>query len=164
MSTNLPSSVIRRQAVVYVRQSSAAQVTHHLESQRRQFELVDLARSYGFGQVDVIDDDLGRSASGAVDRPGFEHRQHTWISPGESALGAREPCRTGHWLCAWRAWSPTGGGICRPGDHGGSPSFQYTLGSAEAVGFSYRRSAENKSQFCRKGSERGGSQGLQFVF
>ncbi|MFL7868698.1 MAG: recombinase family protein, partial [Anaerolineales bacterium] len=48
------------------------QVTQHLESQRRQFELVDLAQSYGFHQIDVIDDDLGRSACGAVARPGFD--------------------------------------------------------------------------------------------
>ncbi|MCP4449659.1 MAG: recombinase family protein [Myxococcales bacterium] len=30
-----------------------------------------LAREYGFRDVVVIDEDLGRSASGAVDRPGF---------------------------------------------------------------------------------------------
>jgi DNA invertase Pin-like site-specific DNA recombinase len=69
---DLPISILRRQAVVYVRQSSAAQMIYHRESQRRQFELVDLARGYGFHQIDVIDDDLGRSASGAVERPGFD--------------------------------------------------------------------------------------------
>jgi DNA invertase Pin-like site-specific DNA recombinase len=47
------------------------QVQENLESQRRQYELADLARSYGFRDVRVIDDDLGRSASGMVDRPGF---------------------------------------------------------------------------------------------
>src|SRR5437660_11700115 len=43
-----------------------------LESQRRQYQLVDVARRRGFTNVEIIDDDLGRSASGAVDRPGFD--------------------------------------------------------------------------------------------
>ena len=67
----LPSAVVRRRAIVYVRQSTSVQVQENLESQRRQYELADLARSYGFRDVVVIDDDLGISASGSVDRPGF---------------------------------------------------------------------------------------------
>ena len=42
------------------------------ESQRRQYELVETARGYGFKDVVVIDDDLGVSASGTTDRPGFQ--------------------------------------------------------------------------------------------
>lgn len=68
----LPVSILRRKAVVYVRQSSSQQVQQNLESQRRQYELVEVARQTGFADVEVIDDDLGRSASGAVARPGFE--------------------------------------------------------------------------------------------
>ncbi len=68
----LPTRVLRRKAVVYVRQSTPGQVQENLESQRRQYELVALAEQHGFGAVDVIDDDLGRSASGAVARPGFD--------------------------------------------------------------------------------------------
>ena len=68
----LPASVLRHKAVVYVRQSTPGQVQQNLESQRRQYELVALARRYGFDAVDVIDDDLGLSASGAVARPGFD--------------------------------------------------------------------------------------------
>lgn len=71
-SDALPACVLDRKAVVYVRQSTQAQVTTNLESQRRQYELVDVARARGFRQVEVIDDDLGRSASGTVARPGFE--------------------------------------------------------------------------------------------
>ena len=63
--------MLQRKAVVYVRQSTPQQVQANLESQRRQYELVDVARSRGFTNVEVIDDDLGRTASGAVDRPGF---------------------------------------------------------------------------------------------
>src|SRR3954466_2958340 len=78
----LPPAVLKRKAVVYVRQSTQAQVQIHLESQRRQYELVDEARRRGFRDVEVIDDDLGRSASGAVARPGFE-RLVAWLCAGE---------------------------------------------------------------------------------
>jgi len=68
----LPPALLQRSAVVYVRQSTQTQVLSNLESQRRQYDLVETARGYGFKTVDVIDDDLGRSASGCVERPGFE--------------------------------------------------------------------------------------------
>lgn len=78
----LPPAVLKRKAVVYVRQSTPAQVQIHRESQRRQYELVDEARRHGFRDVEVIDDDLGRSASGAVARPGFE-KLVAWLCAGE---------------------------------------------------------------------------------
>src|SRR5437879_13857387 len=68
----LPATVLQRKAVVYVRQSTPQQVQSNLESQRRQYQLVDVARRRGFTNVEIIDDDLGRSASGAVYPPGFE--------------------------------------------------------------------------------------------
>ena len=68
----LPAVVLHRKAVVYVRQSTPQQVQLNLESQRRQYELVELARRRGFTNIEVIDDDLGRTASGAVERPGFD--------------------------------------------------------------------------------------------
>ena len=37
-----------------------------------QYELVDVAQRQGFRSVEVIDDDLGRSASGMVAQPGFD--------------------------------------------------------------------------------------------
>jgi len=58
-----------RTAVVYVRQSTMAQVMGNLESQRRQYELAAAAKAAGFASVTVIDDDLGRSGSGSVERP-----------------------------------------------------------------------------------------------
>src|ERR1700738_5637592 len=68
----LPAVVLQRKAVVYVRQSTPQQVQLNLESQRRQYELVELARRRGFTNIEVIDDDPGRTASGAVERPGFD--------------------------------------------------------------------------------------------
>jgi DNA invertase Pin-like site-specific DNA recombinase len=78
----LPATVLKRKAVVYVRQSTQIQVQSNLESQRRQYELVAEARRRGFHDIEVIDDDLGRSASGMVARPGFE-RLVAWLCAGE---------------------------------------------------------------------------------
>ena len=52
-------------------QSTADQLVHNQESQRRQYGLADRARQLGWASVEVIDDDLGRSGGG-VSRPGFE--------------------------------------------------------------------------------------------
>lgn len=62
---------LARRACIYIRQSTPDQVRHNLESQRRQYGLVDRARALGWQDVDVIDDDLGISGSGTL-RPGFE--------------------------------------------------------------------------------------------
>ncbi len=62
---------LSRQACVYIRQSTPDQVQNNLESQRRQYALVERARQLGWEHVEVIDDDLGRSGSGTL-RPGFE--------------------------------------------------------------------------------------------
>ncbi len=62
---------LARRACVYIRQSTPDQVQNNLESQRRQYALVERARQLGWNDVEVIDDDLGRSGSG-THRPGFE--------------------------------------------------------------------------------------------
>ncbi len=68
----LPAAILKRKAVVYVRQSTQSQVLTNLEGQRRQYDLAEVARHHGFVAIEVIDDDLGRSASGTVARPGFD--------------------------------------------------------------------------------------------
>lgn len=68
----LAAERLLRKAIIYIRQSSPNQVLHHQESQRRQYGLVDRARELGFQQVTVIDEDLGRTGSGFVERPGFQ--------------------------------------------------------------------------------------------
>lgn len=77
-SEPIPPAILKRKAVVYVRQSSPSQVLINLESQRRQYNLVEVARQRGFRDVEVIDDDLGRSAGGTVARPGFD-RLVAWL-------------------------------------------------------------------------------------
>jgi excisionase family DNA binding protein len=70
MSKIMPEH-LARSAYVYVRQSTAYQVVNNLESQRRQYGLVERARQLGWDDVQVVDDDLGKSGGGTM-RPGFE--------------------------------------------------------------------------------------------
>ena len=72
MNPKITTEHLSRGAIVYVRQSSMGQVVEHTESQRRQYGLADSARSMGFASVTTIDQDLGRSGSGLVERPGFQ--------------------------------------------------------------------------------------------
>jgi DNA invertase Pin-like site-specific DNA recombinase len=72
MNPKLTTEHLGRSAIVYVRQSTMGQVLEHTESQRRQYALASSAKTMGFAAVTTIDDDLGRSGSGVVDRPGFQ--------------------------------------------------------------------------------------------
>jgi len=85
---------LARKAVVYLRQSSIAQVRHNLESTRLQYALKDTAKAYGFAQVEVIDVDLGMSAaSGAQTREGFKQLLAS-VALGEVGIVlSREPSR-----------------------------------------------------------------------
>src|SRR5437762_3258130 len=69
--TKITTEHLARSACVYIRQSTADQLAHNHESRRRQYGLVDRAKQLGWSNVDVIDDDLGRSGGG-IARPGFE--------------------------------------------------------------------------------------------
>ncbi|MGH3212822.1 MAG: recombinase family protein [Trebonia sp.] len=62
-----------RKALVYLRQSSMAQVRHHTESTRSQYALADKAAEMGWARrdIEVIDADLGISGKWGVAREGF---------------------------------------------------------------------------------------------
>ena len=62
---------LSRRACLYIRQSTPDQVQNNIESQRRQYALVDRARALGWEDIEIIDEDLGSSGSG-THRPGFE--------------------------------------------------------------------------------------------
>lgn len=74
MQTNpkITTNHLAKKAIVYVRQSSLKQVLHNQESQRLQYALVERARALGWHQIEVIDDDLGHSASAGTQRVGFK--------------------------------------------------------------------------------------------
>ena len=71
--SKITSDHLRRRAVVYVRQSSTTQVEHNRESTARQYQLADRAVALGWARdrVEVLDEDLGVSGSGLIDRTGF---------------------------------------------------------------------------------------------
>ena len=65
---------LARRAVVYIRQSTPAQVVSHQESLRLQYALGERARELGWraADVDVVDADLGLSGASAAGRDGFK--------------------------------------------------------------------------------------------
>ena len=84
-----PSAVhLRRDAYIYVRQSTLAQMTRNTESLHRQYDLPDRAKALGWAgnQIVVIDDDLGRSGSSAAGRAGSLSwsPMSAWAGPGSS--------------------------------------------------------------------------------
>jgi DNA invertase Pin-like site-specific DNA recombinase/uncharacterized protein YndB with AHSA1/START domain len=72
-ASKVTPSHMHRAAVIYVRQSSSAQVEHNRESTERQYALVHRAVDLGWQreQVSIIDEDLGLSGSGIAKRAGF---------------------------------------------------------------------------------------------
>jgi len=71
--SKISPSHLNRNAYIYIRQSTEHQVRENIESQQRQYELVDLAKQYNWNEnsIIVIDDDLGRSGSSTTGRTGF---------------------------------------------------------------------------------------------
>ena len=65
---------LKRNAYLYVRQSSIRQVVEHAESTKRQYALQQHAMALGWSveQIIVIDSDLGQSGASAADREGFQ--------------------------------------------------------------------------------------------
>src|ERR1700733_14590750 len=93
--TKITTEHLARSACVYVRQSTADQLAHNHESRRRQYGLVDRAKQLGWSNVDVIDDDLGRSGGG-IARPGFERLLATICDGRVGAVLAIEASRLAH--------------------------------------------------------------------
>lgn len=69
---NIKAHHLSRIAYVYVRQSTQYQVENNLESQKRQYQLVEKAKEMGFRDVKVIDEDLGVSGGRGSERSGFK--------------------------------------------------------------------------------------------
>jgi DNA invertase Pin-like site-specific DNA recombinase len=93
MSEKIKPQHLQRKAILYVRQSSVYQVTHNLESQKLQYAMQDRLRHLGWREIDVVDDDLGRSAAGTVTRAGFERMVAEVCLGKVGAVAAREVSR-----------------------------------------------------------------------
>lgn len=84
---------LQRKALLYVRQSSAHQVLHNRESGALQYAMRDRLVALGWSQIEVIDDDLGRSAAGGTQRSGFERMVAEVCLGKVGAVCAREVSR-----------------------------------------------------------------------
>lgn len=93
MSEKVTPRHLARKAILYVRQSSPEQVLHNLESQRLQYAMVARLQELGWQEVEVVDEDLGRSASGTRVRPGFEGMVAQVCLGHVGAVAAREVSR-----------------------------------------------------------------------
>ena len=72
MSEKIAPQHIARRAILYVRQSSAQQLVNNEESRRLQYAMRQRLHALGWKDVEVIDEDLGKSAAGFVTRRGFQ--------------------------------------------------------------------------------------------
>lgn len=93
MSEKIRPQHLARKAILYVRQSSPYQVIHNLESQKLQYAMEERLHQLGWQEIEVVDDDLGRSAAGLVTRAGFERMVAEVCLGKVGAVAAREVSR-----------------------------------------------------------------------
>ncbi len=93
MSEKIKPQHLARKAILYVRQSSPYQVIHNLESQKLQYAMEERLHQLGWQEIEVVDDDLGRSAAGVVTRAGFERMVAEVCLGKVGAVAAREVSR-----------------------------------------------------------------------
>jgi DNA invertase Pin-like site-specific DNA recombinase len=74
-NSKLTAEHLGKTACIYIRQSSLRQVEENLESQDLQYQLVQRARNLGWAEenIQIIDDDLGKSGITAANRNGFQN-------------------------------------------------------------------------------------------
>lgn len=93
MSEKIQPTHLSRKAILYVRQSSLYQVNHNEESRRLQYGMQERLCGLGWSQIDVVDEDLGRSAAGGDQRLGFERLVSEVCLGKVGAVAAREVSR-----------------------------------------------------------------------
>jgi DNA invertase Pin-like site-specific DNA recombinase len=93
MNEKIHPQHLDRKAILYVRQSSAFQVVHNQESQKLQYAMQTRLRDLGWTEIEVIDEDLGRSAAGTETRSGFERMVAEVCLGRVGAVAAREVSR-----------------------------------------------------------------------
>jgi DNA invertase Pin-like site-specific DNA recombinase len=78
---------LKRNAYLYIRQSTPRQVLENTESTKRQYALQQRAAALGWAreQIIVIDHDLGQSGATAADREGFQ-KLVTEVSMGRAGI------------------------------------------------------------------------------
>ena len=134
--TKITAEHLARSACVYIRQSTADQLAHNHESRRRQYGLVDRAKQLGWSNVDVIDDDLGRSGGGTA-RPGFERLLATICDSRVGAVLAIEVSRLARNGRDWHTLIE----FCGCSFRSGTKSHHRVHGPAQLAGLRHARPA-----------------------
>src|SRR5258705_1630832 len=93
MSDKITPERLERPAIVYVRQSSQHQLLHNTESARLQYAMAERVRALGWKEIEIVDEDQGRSAATTSGRTGFQ-RMVAEVALGKSgAVAAIEVSR-----------------------------------------------------------------------
>jgi DNA invertase Pin-like site-specific DNA recombinase len=79
-----------------VRQSSTQQILHDRESRVLQYAMRERRAALGWSEIEIIDDDLGRSAAGSVTRAGSERMVAEVCLGKVGAVAARKVSRFAH--------------------------------------------------------------------
>jgi len=108
MHQKVKATHLKRNAYLYIRQSTLRQVFENSESTKRQYALRQKAVALGWPEdrIIVLDSDLGQSGASAADREGFQ-RLVTEVSLGRAGIVLGWRYRD------WRATRPTGIGCWR---------------------------------------------------
>ncbi|MFS8068380.1 MAG: recombinase family protein, partial [Byssovorax sp.] len=103
MIDKIQSTHLERRAVVYLRQSDPRQVRNHPESTARQYALKQRAIELGWpaDRVEVIDEDLGQSATGTDWRSGFKRLAEEVAHGRVGAIFALEVSRLARCSADW---------------------------------------------------------------
>jgi DNA invertase Pin-like site-specific DNA recombinase len=114
-SQKVTADHLRRDAYLYIRQSTLRQVLENSESTKRQYALRQRAIALGWPdeRIIVIDSDLGQSGASAADREGFQKlvaevsMQHVGIVLGLEVSRLARNCSDWHRLLELCAMSGT---------------------------------------------------------
>ena len=93
MNEKVKAVHLARKAVLYIRQSSPSQVLRNEESRRLQYGMRHRLEELGWSEIEVVDEDLGKSAAGTTDRSGFQRMVAEVCLGHVGAVAAREVSR-----------------------------------------------------------------------
>lgn len=102
MHPKIKSNHLEKIVYLYLRQSTHKQLIDNQESLRVQLQLKDKLQELGFTNIEIVDDDLGKSAAGYSDRPGFTRILNDVCLERVSAVGAWEASRLARSNFEWQ--------------------------------------------------------------
>jgi len=91
--SNIEKEHLSRKAYIYIRQSTIEQVTNNQESRRVQYKLTERAKELGWSDSVIIDEDLGLSGSGTVERTGYNRVVDDVLAHKVGAIFCVDPSR-----------------------------------------------------------------------